>query len=146
MGILLGRIGFSLAFAIAGLYVLRAAIAVWRNNRRWKTEGVVVEGEIIAFKSESFSGDVARNSFEMPIVKFKIDNGAVMRFTSAHGERPNPYTIGQKIAVRYLPSDPNVAELDAVAGSWFTFIVLVFAGIVALGVATLPIILKPPHQ
>ncbi len=144
-GVLLGRIGFSLAFAIAGFYMLRAAAAVWRNNRRWKTEGVVTEGEIVAFKSESFSGDVARKSFEMPIVKFKID-GTTFRFESARGERPNPYTVGQKVAVRYLRSDPNIAELDSVAGSWFMFGVIVFAGLVALGVATLPIILAPPQH
>ena len=67
-----------------------------------------------------------------------------MQFTSARGERPNPYVVGQKIGVRYLRTDPNIAELESVSQSWFTFIALVFAGLVAIAVATLPIILPPP--
>jgi hypothetical protein len=38
---------------------------------------------------------------------FTAANSQSIEFKSSRSERPNPYTIGQQVAVRYLPEDPT---------------------------------------
>jgi hypothetical protein len=46
--------------------------------------------------------------------------------------------------VRYLPEDPNGADLESVASGWFALVVVLVMAAVALTIATLPFILPPP--
>jgi hypothetical protein len=142
--ILLGRIFFGLAFAVAGLWVARVCLLAIRARRAWQEEGVVVDGEIVGFEERADTDVTERRKLFAPIVAFRTAEGAPMRFTSSVASRPNPYTIGQTIAVRYKRLTPAVADLDSAATSLMVVIVTGVMAIVFLGISILPIILKPP--
>jgi hypothetical protein len=142
--LLLARWGFSLAFGTTGLYLVSVAIRLIIRQRDWKKRAVGAEGTITGFAEETPTGDRAGHPLFAPYVTFTTANGESIEFKSSRSERPNPYTVGQKVAVRYLPEDPNGADLESVASGWFALIVVLVMGAVALTIATLPFILPPP--
>jgi hypothetical protein len=75
---------------------------------------------------------------------FTAANSQSIEFKSSRSERPNPYTIGQQVAVHYLPEDPNSADLESVGAGWMSLVVVLVMTIVAFTVASLPFILPPP--
>jgi len=140
----LARMGFSLLFGIAGLYLLIVAIRLIIRMRDWKRRAVRAEGTIVGFEEERFSGDRAGHPLFAPLVTFTTANGQPIEFKSSRSERPNPYTIGQRVAVRYLPEDPDSADLESVASGWMTLTIVLIMTVVAFTVASLPFILPPP--
>ena len=142
--LLLARWGFSLAFGITGLYLVSVAIRLIIRQRDWKKRAVRAEGTIVGFAEETPTGDRAGHPLFAPFVTFTAASGESIEFKSSRSERPNPYTIGQRVAVRYLPEDPNGADLEAVASGWFALIVVLVMAAVALTIAALPFILPPP--
>jgi hypothetical protein len=142
---LLARIGFSLLFGAVGLYLLMAAVRLIKVRRAWSEGGVVTEGEIIDFVSVTPTGSsAARRKLFAPIVTFSTESGVAMRFTSGMSQNPNPYTVGQRVTVRYLRDEPTTADLDSVTRGWMAFVVIVIFVVVTLTVASLPWILPPP--
>ena len=79
-----------------------------------------------------------------PLVTFATASGEAIEFKSSRSERPNPYTVGQRVAVRYLPEDPNSADLESVASGWMPLVIVLVMTVVAFTVARLPFILPPP--
>jgi hypothetical protein len=142
--LLLARWGFSLAFGLAGLYLVSVAIRLIIRQRDWKKRAVRAEGTIVGFAEETQTGDRAGHPLFAPLVTFTAPNGESIEFKSSRSERPNPYTVGQKVAVRYLPEDPDGADLESVASGWMSLIVVLVMAAVALTISTLPFILPPP--
>ena len=142
--LLLARWGFSLAFGLTGLYLVSVAIRLIIRQRDWKLRAVRAEGTIVGFEAETPTGDRAGHPLFAPLVTFTAANGESIEFKSSRSERPNPYTVGQKVAVRYLPEDPDGADLEAVASGWMSLIVVLVMAVVALTISTLPFILPPP--
>jgi len=142
--LLLARWGFSLAFGLAGLYLVSAFIRLIFRQRDWKKRAVRAEGTIVGFEQVTASGEPAGHHLFAPIVTFPAPNGESIEFKSSQAVRPNPYTVGQKVAVRYLPENPDGADLESVASGWFSLIVIFVMAVVALTISTLPFILPPP--
>jgi hypothetical protein len=142
--LLLARWGFSLLFGLAGFYLLTVAIRLIIRQRNWKKRAVGAEGTIVGFEEERLSGQGARSPLLAPLVTFTAPNGESIEFKSSRSERPNPYTVGQRVAVRYLPEDPYNAELESVGAGWLSLVVVLVMMVVALTVASLPFILPPP--
>jgi hypothetical protein len=141
--LLLARFGFSLAFGLAGLYLVSVAIRLIIRQRDWKLRSVGAEGTIIGFAEESPTGDRAGYPLFAPLVTFTTASGESVEFTSSRSERPNPYTVGQRVAVRYLPEDASNADLESVASGWMPLIVVLVMAAVALTISALPFILPP---
>lgn len=133
-----------LLFAAAGLAMARLAVLAWRRRLDWKREGVVVEGEIVGFEETSSTDPSDVRKLFAPIVEFRIGGGEERRFTSGTALRPNPYHEGQKIAVRYMRSDPSDADLDGNTGGLLSIAALLTFAIVFLGASLLPIFLPAP--
>lgn len=142
--LLLARWGFSLAFGLTGLYLVSVAIRLIVRQRDWKLRAVRAEGTIVGFEEESPTGQRAGHPLFAPLVTFTAANGESIEFKSSRSERPNPYTVGQKVAVRYLPEDPDGADLESVASGWMSLIVVLVMAVVALTISALPFILPPP--
>ncbi|HEY6051657.1 MAG TPA: DUF3592 domain-containing protein, partial [Thermoanaerobaculia bacterium] len=138
------RILFGLLFAGAALWCARTAVLAWRRREDWKRGGIVVSGEVVGFEERNSNDASDRRPLFAPIVTFKTAEGRPGRFTSSQAVRPNPYTIGQSLPVRYIASNPSDADLDSVSGSLLTFGALVTFAIVFLAVALLPIFLPMP--
>jgi hypothetical protein len=142
--ILIGRILFALAFAVAGLWLAKMSVLAFRMRQTWRREGVVVDGEIVGFEERADTDITERRKLFAPIVTFRTVEGAPMRFTSSVASRPNPYTVGQSVRVRYMRLTPARADLDSAAGSLFVPLATAVMAIVFLGASLLPILLKPP--
>jgi hypothetical protein len=142
--LLLARWGFSLLFGLTGLYLVSVAIRLIIRMRDWKRRAVRAEGTIVGFEEERFSGDRAGHPLFAPLVTFTTPDGQPIEFKSSRSERPNPYTTGQRIAVRYLPEDPNGADLESVGAGWMSLVVVLIMSVVAFTIASLPFILPPP--
>jgi hypothetical protein len=140
------RILFGLAFAAAGLWCARMAVLAWRRREEWKSGGVVVSGEVVGFEERSSNDASDRRPLFAPIVTFKSAQGHPGRFTSSQAVRPNPYTVGQKVPVRYMSSNPSDADLDAATGSLLTFGALVTFAVVFLAISLLPIFMPMPAR
>jgi hypothetical protein len=146
MKLLLMRVGFSLIWAAAGLYLAGASRKAFELLMRWRRVGIVTEGVIVDFEADKGSMTGSRDwiPFLKPVVTFKTKEGVEGRFTSGMGSRPNPYTVGQRLPIRYLSDEPNLAELEAAAMAWWPVAALVFACVVCLAIAALPFLLAPP--
>jgi hypothetical protein len=142
--IVLGRAFFGLAFAAAGLWVARVSVLAFQARRRWRSEGVVVDGRIVAFEERADTDPSDRRKLFAPVVDFKTMEGAPFRFVSSRAERPNPYTVGQTVPVRYMRLEPAKADLDAATGSLLVPLATAVMAIVFLGVALLPLLLPAP--
>jgi len=142
--LLLARWGFSLLFGLTGLYLLTVAIRLIVRMRDWKRRAIRAEGTIVGFEEERFSGDRAGHPLFAPLVTFTTADGQSIEFKSSRSERPNPYTVGQRVAVRYLPEDPNSADLESVGAGWLSLVVVLIMTVVAFTIASLPFILPPP--
>jgi hypothetical protein len=142
--LLLARSGFSLLFGLVGLYLVSVAIRLIARMRDWKARAVRAEGTIVGFEEERPTGDRAGHPLFAPLVAFTAANGEAIEFKSSRSERPNPYTVGQRVAVCYLPEDPNGADLESVAAGWMSLVVVLVMAAVTLTISTLPFILPPP--
>jgi len=147
MQLFLMRIGFSVLFGGAGVYLANAARKVFGMQMRWKSEGVLTEGEIVDFVEDRgiTTGSRDYSPFFKPVVVFSTRDGVQTRFTSSTGSRPNPYAVGQRLPVRYIPGDSEYMDLDASASAWWPLIALVFAACVCFLISSLPWLLGPPR-
>ena len=59
------RYGFSLLFGAAGLHMARVARRVFMRQREWKEKGIVTQGEIVDFQSESPTNEPARRDLKV---------------------------------------------------------------------------------
>ena len=142
--VLIGRILFGLAFAAAGLWVARISALAFGARRRWKTEGVVADGEILGFEERRDTDPQDHRPLFAPIVQFRPGGGSPIRFVSSQAQRPNPYTVGQIVPVRYMPLEPAKADLDSAAGSLLVPLATAVMAIVFLAIALLPVLLPAP--
>jgi len=144
--VVLGRVIFGLLFGAASLWTARLSILAIQRRSEWIRDGLVVEGEIVGFEERADTDPSERRPLYAPVVSFERAGGQTSRFTSSRAVRPNPYSVGQKIPVRYLKSRPLEADLDSVTGSLLAIVVLLTFTIVCLGVAILPIVLPAPAR
>ena len=141
MKMLLLRIGFSGAFGAFGLYMLLTLIRVVRRQRELRERGVVSEGEVIAFQSKSTTGGGGR-TYYAPVVQLPMPGGNHIQVISSTYLRDKTYSIGQRVKMRYLPEEPDRADLDSETGSWFLPAAFSIAMIVCFTVASLPFLLS----
>ena len=113
------------AFVVLGVIV--GAILQRRAMRRRPTEGTVVALEQGArAHGDKHAGGLA------PVVEFQPAEGPPRRFVGVFSSPP-AYVVGQKVKVRYEPTDPDRAFVDyGLLGVWGPAV-----GIAALGVALL---------
>jgi hypothetical protein len=140
------RIGFALLWGIAGSYLLATVRRAWVERRDWQRDGVDVEGEVVDFETRSSPSRPSAKPYVAPVVKYRTQDGGVERFTSAASFKPNPFVVGQRVLIRYRRDDPTRADLTSVTKGWFMLAALLFAAVVCLTVASLPILLSPPVQ
>ena len=143
--IIVGRAILGLLFAGAGVWMLRVAYLAMRRRLEWKEGGVVVDGEVVGFEEvRQISNRINQRALIAPVLKFTASDGLERRFTSGQAFYPNPYTVGQKLAVRYMRLLPADAEVDSASTGWFAVIAATLMGIVFLGVSLLPVFLPMP--
>ncbi|GAB3509195.1 hypothetical protein GCM10027341_45890 [Spirosoma knui] len=103
----------------------------YHTTRTWLNHSAVASGEIVGIEKRK-SHDSAKNrttTYYHPTVRFKTPVGESFTFTSSVGSSQHSHRVGQQIDVRYLPGDPEDAQVDEFMGLWLTTIVLAFIGL-----------------
>ena len=111
--------------------------------------GVLIAGAVAAVKQSRQSGSrVAGTGKVVDLVKrvFNAGSGGVycpvgeftamgqlVRFESEFGTMPATHQVGQSIAVRYEPADPQKAEVDSATSRWLVPGCMIGMGVLFLG-------------
>lgn len=99
---------------LAGYGVTLAGFLLFEafGTRRLLTSGAMARGTVVGAERQS-GGSRDRGSFTYrPVVRFTTADGRTVTFTSAVGYRSEP-EVGGAVGVRYLPADPEQAEIDS---------------------------------
>jgi len=104
-------------FVLIGIAVLISGAVAAVKQARKSGRGVKANGTVVDLVSRVFNPGSA--AVYCPIVDFTTAAGQPVRFESQFGTMPANYRVGQSIAVRYDPADPQKAEVDSVTANWF---------------------------
>lgn len=121
-------------FLLIGLFSGLAAFgllggAAWTYFRQQRTmqSRVAATGTVVELTRKN----TTRGYILCPVVEFTIPSGETIRFTSEFGSRLAGHTIGQSVAVRYEPADPQKAEIESTMSLWLVPLIMGFMGLIA---------------
>ena len=118
---------FGLCSGLAALGLLGGAAWTYFKQQRTLQSRVATTGTVVELTQQN----TTRGYILCPVVEFTIPSGEKIRFTSEFGSRPASHTIGQSIAVRYDPADPQKAEVESAMSLWLVPLIMVFMGVIA---------------
>lgn len=114
---------FGLAVVISGVV---AAVKQARTSRR----GERATGTVVEVVKRVFTRGSA--GVYCPVVAFFTPTGQIVRFQSDFGTMPASHRVGQPVAVRYDPADPQKAALDSATANWLVPGITIAMGLVFL--------------
>ncbi|HEU0296886.1 MAG TPA: DUF3592 domain-containing protein [Anaerolineales bacterium] len=120
---------FGLCSGLAALGLLGGAVWSYFKQQRTMQSRVAATGTVVELTSRITAS--GRSTIICPVVEFTAPSGEKVRFTSEFGSRPASHSIGQSVAVRYDPADPQKAEIESAMSLWLTPLILVFMGVIA---------------
>src|ERR1700674_1777087 len=94
-------------FALIGIAVLIGGVVAAVKQVRKSGRGVATTGTVVDLVKRVFSPGTA--GVYCPVVEFTAA-GRPVRFESQFGTMPASHRVGQSIAIRYDPADPQKAE------------------------------------
>ena len=112
-----GLLLVGLLFLLIGLAVLISGIIAAVKQKGKIARGVPATGTVVDLVSKIFNPGSA--GVYCPVVQFTTGAGQLIKFESGFGTLPASHRVGQTIAVRYDPTNPQSAEVDSASGNWF---------------------------
>ena len=103
-------------FVLIGLAVLIGGVVTAIKQTRKVARGVTATGTVVDLVQRVFNPGSA--GVYCPVVQFTTALGQPVRFESGFGTMPASHRVGQSIAVRYDPADPQKAEVDSATSRW----------------------------
>ena len=104
-------------FVLIGVAVLISGVVAVVKQARKSGRGVKTTGTVVALEKRVFNPGSA--GVYCPVVDFATVTGQRVRFESQFGTMPASRRVGQTVAVRYDPADPQKAEVDSATANWF---------------------------
>ncbi|MBI4477815.1 MAG: DUF3592 domain-containing protein [Acidobacteria bacterium] len=126
-----------MGLAVVGASLLTGAVFTYRSTQAFLTRSVPDEGTVVSNeRRESESSNGKRSYSFYPVVEFQTPDGKGVKFTASSGSRPPSYSRGDRVPIRYDPSDPNVADIDSFVSRWLGTLALGVMGVafVAFGI------------
>ena len=106
-----------LLFLLIGTAVAIGGIVAVVKQKRKTARGVTATGKVVDLvKTIPNPGSAG---VYCPIVEFNTSAGRPVRFQSDFGTMPASHSVGQGIAVRYDPENPQLAAVDSAVATWF---------------------------
>ena len=118
---------FGLCSGLAAFGLLGGAAWAYFSQQRKMQSRVATTGTVVELTQQN----TTRGYILCPVVEFTMPSGERIRFTSEFGSRPASHTIGQSVAVRYDPADPQKAEVESAMSLWLAPLIMVFMGVIA---------------
>ena len=103
-------------FVLVGLAVLIGGVVTAIKQTRNAARGTAATGTVVDLVQRVFNPGSA--GVYCSVVQFTTALGQPVRLESGFGTMPASHRIGQSIAVRYDPADPQKAEVDSVTSRW----------------------------
>ena len=103
-------------FVLIGLAVLIGGVVTAVKQSRKTARGATASGTVVDLVQRVFNPGSA--GVYCPLVQFTTASGQPVRFESGFGTMPASHRVGQTIAVRYDPDDPQKAEVDSATSRW----------------------------
>ncbi len=125
-----GLIFVGLVFLVIGTAVLIAGIAAVVKQKRKSAQGTPATGTVVNLVKKPFSPGSA--GVYCPVVQFFTNTGQQTQFESDFGTMPASHRVGQTVAVRYDPANPQTAEVDSATANWFVPGCTIVMGVVFL--------------
>jgi hypothetical protein len=94
-----------------GITFLGSLLVPALRTRRLLKTGVLAEGTVVGAEEHTSTADGITSTRYSPVVQFTTVDGRKVEFTSAVGWGNEP-NVGGFVNVRYLPNDPEQAEID----------------------------------
>jgi len=104
-----------------GTLALLVGVLVLVGRVRLYTRGVKTTGEVVSgITRKDFRSGAAPRTTHKPIIEV-LDTSTNERFTfsSSFAASTTRIKIGEKLPVRYIPGDHDLAEIDRLAPMWF---------------------------
>ncbi len=126
-------------FVLIGLAVLIGGVVSAIKESRKAARGVHATGTVVDLVQRVFNPGSA--GVYCPVVQFTTATGQPVRFESGFGTMPASHRVGQSIAVRYDPANPQEVEVDSATSRWLVPGCMIGMGIMflAMGVVFLVI-------
>jgi hypothetical protein len=118
---------FGLCSGLAAFGLVVGAVWAYFSQQRKMQSRVATTGTVVELTRQT----TTRGYILCPVVEFTVPSGEKIRFTSEFGSRPAGHTVGQTVAVRYDPADPQKAEIESTMSRWLVPLILIFMGVVA---------------
>lgn len=121
---------FGVLFVVVGIaLVVRGILAGVKQSRKTRRE-TAATGTVADVVKRVFKPGSA--GVYCPVVDFSTATGQVVRFQSDVGTMPASHHVGQSVAVRYDPADPEKATLDSTTANWLGPGIMIVMGLVFL--------------
>lgn len=104
-------------FVLIGVAVLIGGVIGAVKQARKSAQGTTATGRVVDLVNRVFNPGSA--GVYCPVVEFTTALGQPVRFESDLGTMPASHQVGQSIAVRYDPAEPQKAEVDSATSRWF---------------------------
>ena len=117
-------------FVLIGVAVLIGGVVTAIKQSRKAARGTAATGTVVDLVQRVFNPGSA--GVYCPVVQFTTALGQPVRFESGFGTMPASHRVGQSIAVRYDPADPQKAEADSVTSRWLAQGCMIGMGIMFL--------------
>lgn len=109
------------------LIFLTIAIVCFINAHNFIKNSILTEGEVIEIitsRSKDYDGNYSNARY--PLIRFTESKGRIVVFKGSVSSN-QAIILGEKVSVRYIPSDPKNADLNTWINIWFpTLIVSIF--------------------
>jgi hypothetical protein len=122
-------------FTLIGVGVLIGGAVTAIKQSRQSAGRKAATGKVVGLVKRVFTAGSA--GVYCPVVEFATASGEVVRFESDFGTMPASHRVGQSIAVRYDPIDPQKAEVDSATARWLAPGCMILMGLGFLGMGLL---------
>ena len=104
-------------FALIGVAVLIGGVVTAVRQSRQTAGHVAATGTVVDLVKRIINP--GSGGVYCPVVEFTTGTGQAVRFESDFGTMPATHRVGQTIAIKYDPADPQKAEVDSATSRWF---------------------------
>lgn len=108
-----------------------------------RAEGVVIEligkraGQEFVVGRTTEGVKIEPKVLYRPKVQFTTESGRSIELVGRVASRPARYKIGERVRVLYNPHNPGEAHLNSFVGLWFVTLMLIFFGLMMIGMGLL---------
>ena len=129
-------------FATLGLGMTIVAYIWYSNTTEFLNRASLTQGTVVELQRVQSNNTTTYK----PVVSFRTETGAQIRFTSSFASNPSAYHQGEKVSVVYLESEPEKAKISTFYSLWAGASILAIVGSIFLLLAGAILLMSGPKR